>query len=47
MAMLYLRRSTNPPTWETGVEVLVHFSKVMMGCAILLEVNASFSVIFV
>jgi hypothetical protein len=39
--------STSPPTWETGVEVLAHFSKVMRGCTVLLEVNASFLVIFV
>jgi hypothetical protein len=25
----YRRRSTNPPTWETRVEILMHFSKVM------------------
>jgi hypothetical protein len=29
-----------------GVEGLAHFFKVMRGCAVLLEVNASFSVIF-
>jgi hypothetical protein len=39
--------STYPPTWETGVEVLVLFSKVMRGCTLLLEVNASVLVIFV
>jgi hypothetical protein len=43
----YRHRSTNPPTWETGVEVLAHFFKVMWGCAILLEMNASFLVTFV
>jgi hypothetical protein len=42
----YRRRSTSPPTWETGVEVLAHFFKVMKGYAVLLEVNASFLVIF-
>jgi hypothetical protein len=36
-----------PPTWETGVEVLAHFFKVMRGCAVLLEVKAFFLVIFV
>jgi hypothetical protein len=30
-----------------GAEVLAHFSKVMRGCAILLEVNAPFLVIFI
>ncbi|PNF39616.1 hypothetical protein B7P43_G05680 [Cryptotermes secundus] len=40
------RSETNPPTWETGVEVLAHFSKVMRECAVLPEVNASFLVIF-
>ena len=35
------------PIWETGVEILAHFSKVMRGCTVLLEVNASFFVIFV
>ncbi|KDR14868.1 hypothetical protein L798_11008 [Zootermopsis nevadensis] len=38
---------TNPPTWETVVEVLAHFSEVMRRCTVLLEVNASFLVIFV
>ena len=38
--------STYPPTWETGVELLAHFSKVMRGCTVLLVVNASL-VIFV
>jgi hypothetical protein len=37
------RHSTNPLTWETGVEVLAYFLKVMRGCAILLEVNVSLS----
>ena len=35
------------PTWETGVEILALFSKVMRGCTVLLEVNASFLVIFI
>jgi hypothetical protein len=43
----YRRRSTNPPIWETGVEVLAHFFEVMRGFAVLLKVNASFFVIFV
>jgi hypothetical protein len=30
-----------------GVEVLTHLFKAMRGCAVLLEVNASFLVIFV
>jgi hypothetical protein len=34
-------------SWEMGAEVLVHFFKVMRGCAVLLEVNASFMVIFI
>jgi hypothetical protein len=38
--------STNLPNWEMGAEVLIHCSKVMMGCAVLLEVNASILVIF-
>jgi hypothetical protein len=42
----YQHRSTNP-TWETGVEVLAQFFKVMRGYAILLEVNEFFLVIFV
>jgi hypothetical protein len=29
-----------------GVKVLAHFSKVIRGCTVLLEVNASFLVIF-
>jgi hypothetical protein len=44
---LCLSDSTYPATWETGVEVLAHFSKVMKGYTVLLEVNASFLVIFV
>jgi hypothetical protein len=35
------------PTSETGVEILAHFSMVMRGYAVLLEVHASFLVIFV
>jgi hypothetical protein len=30
-----------------GVEVLTHFSEVMRKCAVLLDVNASFLIIFV
>jgi hypothetical protein len=40
----YRRRSTIPPTWESGVEVLAHFFRVKWGCAVLLKVNASFLV---
>jgi hypothetical protein len=43
----YRRRFSNPPTWETGAEVLAHFSKEMRECTFLLEVNAYFLVIFV
>jgi hypothetical protein len=40
------RRSTNPLTWETGVEAVADVSIVMRGCAVLPEVHASFVVIF-
>jgi hypothetical protein len=42
----YRRRSTNPPTWKTDVEVLVHFSEVMRRCTVLLEVKAFFLVVY-
>jgi hypothetical protein len=42
----YRRRSANPPTWETGVGALADVSMVITGCALLLEVHASYVVIF-
>jgi hypothetical protein len=42
----YRRCSTNPLTWETGVKALADVSMVMRGCTVLLEMHASFVVVF-